>query len=95
VVVNENVRRRASERGFSTADLLSLLPGLDDFEKAKQYLLIGENQMNAIALAIRTWQAARPAPFARVSMAYSKLGEEGAIVEELAEIGEGLGDAEG
>lgn len=49
--------------------------------KAKQYLLIGENRMNAIALVIRTWQMARPAPFARVSMAYATMGEDGAVVE--------------
>jgi hypothetical protein len=95
VVVNENDRRRESERGFSTGEFLSLMQGLDEFEKAKQYMLIGENRMTAIALAIRTWQIARPAPIARVSMAYAKLGEDGAIVEELAEIAEAAADAQG
>jgi len=88
VVVNENDRCREADRGFSTAEFLSLIPGLDEFEKAKQYMLIGENRMTAIALAIRTWQIARPAPVARVSMAYSKMGEDGPIIEELAEIAE-------
>jgi hypothetical protein len=90
VVVNENDRRRESERAFSTAEFLSLLPGVEDFDKAKQYMLIGENRMNAIALAIRVWQSARPSPVSTVSLAYSKMGEDGAIVTELAEIGEGL-----
>ena len=90
VVVNENDRRRDAERAFSTAEFLSLLPGLDDFDKARQYMLIGENRMNAIALAIRTWQMARPAPVSTISLAYAKMGEDGAIVTELAEIGEGL-----
>jgi hypothetical protein len=88
VVANENDRRREPDRAFSTAELMSLMPGLDDFEKAKQYLLIGENRMTAIALAIRTWQSARPAPVARVSMAYARLAEDGAVVEELTEIAE-------
>jgi hypothetical protein len=46
--------------------------------------------MNAIALAIRVWQSARPSPVSTVSLAYAKMGEDGAIVTELAEIGEGL-----
>jgi hypothetical protein len=92
VVANENDVRRASERGFSTAELLALLPGLEDLEKAKQYLLIGDNRMSAIALAIRTWQMARPAPVARVSMAYATMGEDGAVVGELAEIAEAAAD---
>jgi hypothetical protein len=87
VVVNENDRRRDPERAFSTAEFL---PGLDDYDKAQQYLLIGENRMNAIALAIRTWQSARPSPISTVSLAYAKMGEDGAILTELAEIGESL-----
>jgi hypothetical protein len=55
-VVNENDRRRDSERSFSTAEFLSLMPGLDEFTKAQQYILIGENRMTALVLAIRTWQ---------------------------------------
>ncbi len=62
VIINENDRRREAERAFSTSEFLSLMPGLDEFDKAQQYLLIGENRMNAIALAIRVWQTARPAP---------------------------------
>jgi hypothetical protein len=93
VVANENDRRRESERGFSTAEFLSLMPGLDDLERAQQYLLIGENRMNAIALAIRTWQMARSAPIARVSIAYAQLGEDGAIVEELTELAEASANA--
>ena len=88
VVANENGRRRESDRGFSTAELMALMPGLDDFEKAQQLFLIGENRMNAIALAIRTWQTARPAPIARVAMAYATMGEDGAVVEELVELAE-------
>ncbi len=48
--------------------------------------------MNAIALAIRTWQSARPSPVSTVSLAYSKMGEDGAIVTELGEIGEALAE---
>jgi hypothetical protein len=51
-----------------------------------------ENRMNAIALAIRTWQMARPSPVSTVSLAYSKMGEDGAIVTELTEIGEALAE---
>jgi len=93
-VVVKNDRRRESERAFSTAELLSLMPGLDDFEKAKQYFLIGENRMNSIALAIRTWQLSLPAPVSTLSLAFSKLGEDGAIVEELTEIAEAKGNAQ-
>ena len=94
VVANENGRRRESDRGFSTAELMALMPGLDDFEKAQQLFLIGENRMNAIALAIRTWQTARPAPIARVAMAYATMGEDGAVVEELVEqVGEANDEA--
>jgi hypothetical protein len=46
--------------------------------------------MNAIALAIRTWQIARPSPVSTVSLAYPKMDEDGAIVTELAEIGAAL-----
>jgi hypothetical protein len=73
-VINENDRPREPDRVFSSAEFLSLMPGLGDFDKAQQFLLIGENRMNTIALGIRTWQTARPAPVARVSMAYATMG---------------------
>lgn len=95
VVVNENDRRREADRAFSTAEFLSLMPGLDDFANAQQYLLIGENRMTAIALAIRTWQIARPAPVSTLSLAYSRLDEDGAIVEEVAQMAEAVADSDG
>ena len=85
-VANENDRRRDSERGFSTTEFLSLMPGLDEFDKARQYILIGENRMTAIALAIRTWQTAKSAPVATIGLALDKLGEDGAILDELSDI---------
>lgn len=96
VVFNENDRRRQSERGFSSAEFLSLVPGPDEFEKANQYILIAENRMNAIALAIRVWQTARPAPVSALSLAMSRAAEDGDIVREIAEDGaiiEALDDA--
>jgi hypothetical protein len=55
--------------------------------RVRQGPAVPENRMNAIALAIRTWQTARPAPVARVAMAYATMGEDGAVVEELVQTG--------